>query len=295
MKTIGGLASKIDSSLFFKLDPEKDYSLREREKNRLIELLYEYEMLLDRASLEEMGLEFMEVFSACVRSYVPGSFPFTHYFNAAFKRRKSKKFASEKIDDDSGGIKMSDGVKRRVHAVAKFLDSHPDISMDKLIGLMQEFSGEFDMSSDEFKEAVYLYHNTHAQRLDAPVAGEDGSELRDLIPGQDDFSEAVMNKDYMFRVMDVMNECYLEKRNDAKPVISALVTSMLSDLFGADRDYREYAENKEFFDPDVSRMAERLDRPLKLNEIQQYLGKTNITVTVRNYLAQVRERLEMNG
>jgi len=291
-KKLEELAAKIDSSCFFSLDPEKDISLREREKNRLIELLYEYQMLLDSNSLEEMGLEFMEVFAGCIKSYVPGTYPFTHYFNVAFKNRKSKKFAEEKVDDFTGGVRMSRSVKSRVYLIAKYLDSHPDVQPAELLQLIEEYSEEFGMTGDELKEAIYLYYNSHAERLDAPISEDDGEDtLHNLIPGRGDFTDRIMDKDHMFHVIDVLEECYLEKRTDAKPVISAYITSMLSELYDSDPDYLEYSQQKEFFDDTVYSMITRIERPLQLNEIQKYLNRTNITNTVKNFLSQVKERL----
>ncbi|MBQ9030884.1 MAG: hypothetical protein IJ106_05455 [Parasporobacterium sp.] len=280
---------RINGSPFFAMDPEKDPSGYEREKNRLIEMIYLYKTE-ESGKYAEYAVEIVEVLSDCLKYYRPQDGVFLHYYNAAFRKRIRIAEAEEKLSEQSSGIHFSRTEKAASRAVLKYLETHPEVDPDRMLQVLDSCTRELGMTHEELKTAVEIYKHSVSRSGDAPVSAEDASlTLFDTLKDRGEFTETVLSRESIREFLEHCEQAYLESREGTRRLLAIKLTSLLVH-WDQEGEYAEEIRRRVFFDKETRDRVILQGSEIRNKEISRLLGKSeaNLTQIWKRFL----ERLE---
>ena len=271
--------AQIDQTSFFRIDPEKDPILYEREKNRLLEYLFLYKTAESPAN-GNYSLEIVEVFKDCLKYYHPEEGRFLNYFNAAFSKRSRIVKAQEQIEGQSSGIHFSRREKSAFARINHFLKKHPEMEPDKILTLLDDFTEELGLNMEETREAILVYRNSLSDSGNAILShSEDFSmSLFDTLYSSYDFTEEIDTKESVRQWLDRCEEEYLKARKGTRELLAMKLTSLLT-VWDRNGEFTEEIRKKAFFHEETYEYVSRTGKKISNVKLGELLNKSGPNIT----------------
>lgn len=289
MNILEEYAEQINHSPVFTMNREQEPSAYEREKNRLIEAIYQYK-LEENPDNENYGLEIVETVSDCLQYFTPGETPFMHYFNASFSRRKTQSQAKNNLQEKSSGMHFTRSEIDASRAIYAFLNTHPDVSLE-LETLLKEYSEEIGLSEEALREAIKTYASSLVESGDAELSSEEGFTLFDMTASGTDFTESIADREHAEYLIELCDQEYVTSREGTKKFLSIKLSALFAEI---DRsgDFVELVKAKHFYNQEIYEMVFISGKKLQNKEISVMLGKSepNLTMTWQRFQKKLRNR-----
>lgn len=293
MDRIEQLEERINNHVFLSLFREKDTAAYQREKNRFLELVWEY-VCLRRRDAEEYALELCETVDACLKSYAPEKGLFMHYFNTAFRAASAKSGAIEDLQARNGGRHVPNSLREDACAVLRFVKRR-GISASELSANRGEFLEALGMSEERFDEiAKYVYYSETVVIDASDDPDSDGGRL-DFVSsiavgsGENDPIVSYLEREGLADLLSAAEEVYCEANERAKPIISMKLTEVLSKV-DFDGNVGDYA----FGDEALFALMEKRNEGIKDKDVARACGCSapNVTQVWKRFKSALAARLE---
>ena len=290
MKDLSSFEERINSHVFLTLEREREPSAYEREKNRFLELVWEYVSAI-RSDASELALEIVETVDACLKFYDSAGGSFTHYFNSALKRAAAKSAAKEARLARSGGMHVPDGLTRDATALLRFSKSR-GIAFDEMSKKADAIASVLGMTRERIGEALdYIYYEKTLS-VDSPEGDEDDSDgwldrISSLSVQSGGPESEYIEKERSLAINCAVSELYGKADGRAKRVISMKLT----DSFARSG---ETVPDLPFIDKKLYTLIKKSGKGLKDRDIAAACGCSapNVTQIWRRFTAALREKLK---
>lgn len=280
---------KINESPCFSIDKQEDPYTYEREKNKLVELLYQYKRL-ESSKYDAYGVELMETVRDCLRSYNKEYGPFTKYFNKALAQRIKKADLVEEIAINNGGMHLFRSDYRAVSMIAGFLKAHPEVTPEQLLLFKEKYQDQINMSADDIEKGAFIYQDARAIYADSYVADDSDEEYTffDRIPSKTDFTSDYDDACAAAALIDRCESEYLMQTEKVQDALAMKLTSILA-CWDKNREYSEYIKRKAFFNETAYEQVQKTGKEMLDIEICRLTGKSrsNFSQIWKRFMVQL--------
>lgn len=281
------IKEKINHSVIFSIDREREPSVYQSKLFELVENLYQYVTHLS-FRYKDAGLEVVETAHDCLRSYRMESGPFLNYYMAAFKRRCTIEAVKEQMERLRGGIVLTQQEQQKISRILALAKSHQsDIASDGFVEKAALLLGE---SAGEVRRLLRVHNSAMTAQYqwssdgysdESQIANlADDEVVEDLVIDQSEFHE------FLLRVNRRFTECRASQRQVISKLLTAKIIAELPELLELpmlqesmfwDRAlFLEFLQTGEV--PTARELAKRLER-----------NEASTSRTLNRFLVKIRE------
>ena len=264
----------IDSSVLFSLNQEREQSLYQREFYKMIELLYNYLMVINKGRYEEYGVEIVETATNCIQNYNPTLGRFLNYFNAAWSKEYKHIKSKELFESDFRAMKFSRSQKRNY---IRYKRSCIKLGIDVASGdFDSRIAEDLGLSVEEIKE-LQLMLESKPESIDT-LCDNDDSLMKKQYASSDNIEAEFSSKETTIQLLNRIDAVFSKIQKRQREMMSMLLTSKLA-LEIDSEDLLMVFKKTSFFNPQTYEMCVSRGHQLQSKEIAEYFGVKEASVS----------------